>query len=170
MVAILTVLKNPADWGSNTYYENDYEFNYLGNKLERVRVVGESATDSAGLCINGMCTAYQSLQDVKLELQNAGFWDNLFSPPPIPAPACSPLVPASPRGVTSQDEFQDRQIAAGQIMMFTQGFNQIGSNGKVFVVYYSDGGSELWQFTSGNPARPNPKGGLKQGDGVSKCP
>lgn len=151
-------------------------------ELERVEVYGQRVCT---LTINGV-SANLPYCDIQLLAPNeiplvdqmtgtskASLKDQiigwLFSPPPIPAPGCSPLVHASAKAVTSRDDYEYRRLAAGQIILATQGMNNTNINNKDFIVYYSDGGSEVWTYVAAAPAAPkNPKD-RKLGDGVPKC-
>jgi hypothetical protein len=99
--------------------------------------------------------------------------EKFAEPPPIKVSACTVLVKLSDLAidVTSLSGPTERRRAAGEIMViYAKGGNYVNvKDDVVFEVEFRDGGTENYYWTTMNPTQPRSAGGLKRGDGVSKC-
>jgi len=171
-----------GDGGGSSYdewYGEVTETNPFTHKLERVVINGSAMTNPATLCVGNICSDHSTVRETLIRAGGLGYpvffnkmWGWLFGTPPIVAMSCNPAfsIDSPTRQTTSHDQFLDRQIAAGKIMMaYFSYLNTIGANKQKFVVIYSDGGTEEWEYVTINPARPTNLGKLTQGNGQSQC-
>jgi hypothetical protein len=145
-------------------------------QLERVVVTGTSFTEMAGLCINGICGGYVNVTAVAEELAALGQFHlvaslaDIFLPTPKVVACATLLAPPSARATTSLFSDDERRIAAGQLMMAARGFaNTIFAAGRDYEITWADGGTETYEWNTGNPAAPLRVPDLVKGDGVNRC-
>lgn len=152
--------------------------NFTLNKLERVTVTGRSTSAWKTLCIGQSCAELLGDEAVASRVnEKMGFWGDLLSSilkkQPLKMSACTAAanIPYDARTITSHDDDDARHRAAGEIITaYMRGGNFINVNKTMVQITFSDNGTQSYEYTTANPARPAPQEDLKRGDGVSRCP
>lgn len=152
--------------------------NFTINKLERVTVTGRSTSPWRTLCIGQECADLLGDEAVATRVnEKMGFWGDFLTSwlkkQPLKMAACTAQADVSDfaRNVTSQDQEVFRTKAAGDIIVaHMRGGNFINTTGLEVMITFSDKGTQNFEYNSANPAAPIPKGPVKEGDGVSRCP